>query len=115
MDFEQACEEARKTAFSFSDPLIVHHYDADGTSSGAIVVGAFLDANKKYRRLCLKKLDDAGIERLLPEKEVIFVDLGGGNKRVNELKDVVIIDHHQTEGIDKLQVNPLLYGMDGST
>jgi len=41
------------------------------------------------------------------------VDLGGGNKRVNELTDVVIIDHHQTEGIDKLQANPLLFGIDG--
>jgi RecJ-like exonuclease len=41
------------------------------------------------------------------------VDLGGGNKRVNELKDVVIIDHHQTEGVEKLQANPMLFGIDG--
>ena len=113
MNFEEACEEARKVAFSFSDPLIVHHYDADGTSSGAIVVSAFSKENRKYRRRCVKKVDDKLIDEIKNEKEVIFVDLGGGSKRVNELNDVVIIDHHQTEGIEKLQVNPLLYGIDG--
>jgi RecJ-like exonuclease len=50
----------------------------------------------------------------MDENELIFVDLGGGNRRVNELKDVLIIDHHQTEGIGKTQVNPLLFGIDGS-
>ena len=29
--------------------------------------------------------------------------------------DVVTIDHHQTEGIEKLQANPLLFGIDGGT
>ena len=61
----------------------------------------------------MKKVDDKLIDELKDEKEIIFVDLGGGTKRVNELKDVVIIDHHQTEGVEKLQVNPLLYGIDG--
>jgi len=39
--FLDACAEARKIAFSFSNPLIVHHYDADGISAGAIVEAAF--------------------------------------------------------------------------
>jgi RecJ-like exonuclease len=107
------CAELRRLAFSFSDPLIVHHYDADGVSSGALVAGAFLDEGKKFRRECIKKLDDSAIKRLSGEREIIFVDLGGGNKRVNELKDVLIIDHHQTEGIDKPQANPMLHGIDG--
>lgn len=111
--FFERCEEARKLAFSFKEPLIVHHYDADGLSSGAIVAGSFLKKGKKFRRECIKKLDDAAIGHLLREPEVIFVDLGGGNKRVNELKDVLIIDHHQTEGIDKFQANPMLFGIDG--
>jgi len=111
--FIERCTELRKLAFSFSEPLIVHHYDADGVSSGAIVAGAFLDEGKPFRRECIKKLDDAAIERYAKEPEVIFVDLGGGNRRVNELKDVLIIDHHQTEGIGKPQANPLLHGIDG--
>jgi len=112
--FFEDCEEARRIAFSFKEPLIVHHYDCDGISSGAIVVSAFLKEGKPFRRECIKKLDDATIERYKNEKEIIFVDLGGGNQRVNELKDVLIIDHHQTAGIKKHQVNPMLYGIDGS-
>ncbi len=111
--FLERCAELRKLAFSFSEPLIVHHYDADGVSAGAIVAGAFQDEGKPFRRECIKKLDDEAIERCLREPEVIFVDLGGGNRRVNELKDALIIDHHQTEGIGKPQANPLLFGIDG--
>ncbi|MEM4359019.1 MAG: DHH family phosphoesterase [Candidatus Bilamarchaeaceae archaeon] len=113
MNFQEACEEARRVALSFNEPLIVHHHDCDGITSGAIVVSAFLAAGKKFRRECIKKLDDAVIERYRNERELIFVDIGGGHKRVNELCDVVIIDHHQTEGIKKLQVNPMLYGING--
>lgn len=112
-EFLEHCEEAKKLAFSFKEPLIVSHYDADGLSSGAIVIDAMINAGKKYKNRCIKKLDDVAIEELNKEKEIIFVDLGGSNKRVNELKDVLIIDHHQTEGIEKMQVNPLLHGIDG--
>ncbi len=111
--FLERCEEMRRLAFSFSDPLVVHHYDADGVSSGAIVAGAFLAAGRPFRRECIRKLDDGAIERYANEKELIFADLGGGNRRVNELHDVVIIDHHQTDGIEKPQANPLLFGIDG--
>ena len=111
--FLDSCAEIRKIAFSFKDPLIVHHYDADGLSSGSLVVSAFIEQGKPYRRECVKKLDDAAIDRCLKEKETIFVDLGGGNKRVEELEDVVIIDHHQTEGVSKPQANPMLHGLDG--
>jgi len=50
--FLERCEEARKFAFSMKDPLIVHHYDADGLSSGAIVSGSFQKENRKSRRKC---------------------------------------------------------------
>lgn len=112
-EFLERCSEVRKIALSFSDPLIVHHYDADGLSSGAIVCGAFLSAGKKFRRKCVRQLRDEEIDPVAREKELIFVDLGGGNRRVNELADVVIIDHHQTEGVDKPQANPMLHGVDG--
>ncbi len=88
--------------------------NTDGIASGAIVVSAFMKEGKKFRRECIKKLDDDAIERYGKEKEIIFVDLGGGNQRVNELKDVLIIDHHQTSGVEKHQINPLLYGIDGT-
>ncbi|MFH1393512.1 MAG: DHH family phosphoesterase [Candidatus Micrarchaeota archaeon] len=112
-EFLEKCEEARKLALSFSEPLIVHHHDADGVSSGAIAVAALREAGRKPRTECIKKLDEASIEKLANEKEIIFTDLGGGNRRVNELNDVLIIDHHQTEGIEKPQINPMLFGIDG--
>ncbi|MDD2655091.1 MAG: DHH family phosphoesterase [Syntrophales bacterium] len=111
--FLEACAEARRIAFSFSNPLIVHHLDADGVSSGAIVESAFRTDWKKHRRICIKKLGDTELDSLKDEKEIIFVDLGGGNPRVNELQDVLIIDHHQTKDVTKHQINPLLYGIDG--
>ena len=111
--FLASCAEARRTALSFKEPLIVHHYDADGLSSGAIVVKAMLQGNKPFRRECVKKLDDLTIDRLLKEDEVIFVDLGSGNKRVDEMKDVLVIDHHQSVGLGKQQANPMLQGIDG--
>ncbi|MFH1520525.1 MAG: DHH family phosphoesterase [Candidatus Micrarchaeota archaeon] len=113
--FLEKCDEAKKYAFTFKNPLIVHHYDADGLSSGAIVAGAFLKEGKQFRRESIKKLDDLALERFAREQELIFVDLGGGNKRVNELEDVLIIDHHQSEGIEKFQINPTLHGIDGGT
>lgn len=109
-EFEEAAEEARKIAFSFNNPLIIHHYDADGISSGAIVKSAFM--GRKHRISAMKKIDDAAIEMLMKEKEIIFVDLGN-NERVRELKDVLLIDHHQIKNHGKPQINPLLYGLDG--
>lgn len=114
-EFLERCAEARRVALSFQNPLIVFHYDADGISAGAIAQSAFLVEKKKFRPFPTKKLDDAAIEKISGEKEILFVDLGGGNKRVNELNDVVIIDHHQTEGVEKLQANPLLFGIDGGS
>ena len=36
MDIYEAADEAKRIALSFNSPLVVHHYDADGISSGAI-------------------------------------------------------------------------------
>ncbi|MDD5023138.1 MAG: DHH family phosphoesterase [Candidatus ainarchaeum sp.] len=115
MNFDEACEEARKIAFSFSNPLIVHHYDADGITSGSIVVSAFRKEFRNYRVKWIKKLDEHSFSKIKKEKEIIFVDLGSGNEIVDELKDVLVIDHHQPKELKKPQINPLLYGIDGGT
>ncbi len=111
------CEEARTYALGLENPLIVHHYDADGCASGSIVMDAFLRENKPFRALCIKKLDDTVINKLAEdgEKNIIFVDLGSGNARVNEFKNVVIIDHHQPlkEINVRFHVNCMLHGIDG--
>lgn len=113
--FFEACEEAKRIILSFKEPIIVHHYDADGISAASIVKKNLIEMGKKHKMLTLKKLDDESIEKIYREEEIIFVDLGN-YERVNELKDVVIIDHHQVnQKVDKFQINPLLYNIDGST
>ncbi len=115
--FLARCTEARTYALSLDNPLIVHHYDADGIASGSIVMAAFLKEKKPFRSVCIKKLDDFIIDQLKAQNErnIIFVDLGSGNKRVNEFENVVIIDHHQplSDISVKQHVNCMLFGIDG--
>lgn len=111
--FLDRCTEVRRIALSFRNPLVVHHHDADGLSSGAIVAYALGRANVPHRIRCVKTLDDHVIESLREEKEVIFTDLGSGNPKVDELQDVVVIDHHQPVPISKPQANCMLFGLDG--
>ena len=124
IEFLDHCKEGREFALSMDEPLVVHHYDADGLSSGALVCFALKKAGKKFRRMCIKKLDDNVIDKLKSdnEREIIFVDLGSGNPRINELKKVLIIDHHQPveqnaykveKQMNKFHVNGMLFGIDG--
>lgn len=116
-EFLALCERTREHALGMKNPLIVHHYDADGLAGGAIACSAFISAKNEFRRLCIKKLDDRMIEKLKGggEGEIIFIDLGSGNALVNEFSDAVIIDHHQpSESIKtEFHVNGMPYGIDG--
>lgn len=116
-DFEgflQRANEARQAVCRMKNPLIINHFDCDGISSGAIVCQFCRENKIKHRVMTVRKLSDETILKAKGEKEIIFADLGGGNKTVNELGgEVVIFDHHQTEGIEKLQLNPHLFGLDG--
>ncbi len=122
IEFLNHCKDGKTFALEMNRPLVVHHYDADGLSSGSLVCSALKNAGIDFRRLCIKKLDDSAIEKIKGENsdEVIFVDLGSGNPRVNELNKILIIDHHQpVEEImykkqeNKFHVNPMLFGIDG--
>ncbi|MCM8830610.1 MAG: DHH family phosphoesterase [Candidatus Omnitrophica bacterium] len=114
--FLKKAHQCRKKIEQMTKPTVVTHYDCDGLSAGAIVC-KFLEINGvNYKIKIVRKLDDELIENLKKEDEIIFSDLGGGNKKINELEgEVVIFDHHQTEGIEKTQLNPHLFGMDGGT
>jgi RecJ-like exonuclease len=114
--FENRAKECKEAVLEMKDPLVVNHYDCDGLSAGAIAI-KFLEDNKiKHRIKTIRKLDDVLIEQLKDEKEIIFCDLGGAHPKVDSLNaKVVIFDHHQTTGTQKLQLNPHLFGFDGST
>ncbi len=114
--FLDRCNEVYQTIEKFENPIVVHHYDADGLTSGAIVLSGLRDMKKRHSEITIKKLTKQFVEKLkLRNRPIIFVDLGGGQEFVNELNEVVIIDHHQTKSINKLQANPHLFGFDGST
>ncbi len=114
--FLQRCGEAKAAAGAMGDPLIMHHYDCDGITSGSIVASWFEGSGKKYRMKAVRKVDSELVDSLQAEKEIIFVDLGSGSPSVDELKgDVVIIDHHQPMAKSHLQANPHLFGFDGGS
>ena len=114
--FLQRCEEAKESALAMETPLVVHHYDCDGITSGSIVASWFEKNGKEYRIKNVRKLDQEFIKSIKGEKSVIFVDLGSGSAFVDEMKNnVLIIDHHQPLAKGHLQANPHLFGFDGGS
>lgn len=101
---------------------ILSHYDADGISSAAIMVKALERAGKKFHLSLVKQLNEKNIISLSEEKNnlVILLDIGSG--QIEDIKihlpetDVIIIDHHQQEGILQgsriLQINPMDFGIE---
>lgn len=118
MGFLKRCEEAREMVSSVDNFLLVHHYDADGLSSGALTAAALEKMGKDYRRLCFRRFSQNEIEEInrRPEKNIIVVDFGSA--QVDELekssKTFIVIDHHQGTDNSVLQINPRLFGIDGS-
>ena len=114
--FIKRCEEAFEAASHMPDPLIVHHYDADGITSGSLVASWFENNKKPFRMKCVRKLDPEFVQSLQSEQNIIFSDLGSGSAFVDELKhSVVIVDHHELQAKSHLQANPHLFGFDGGT
>ncbi len=119
MGFFERCEEIREEINKKDNFLVIHHYDADGLSAGAITCSSLLKMGKDYTRESFKKISDNEVEEIKKRKEknLIIVDLGGG--AVEELekidKNIIILDHHQTKESSILQLNPHLFGYDGTT
>jgi single-stranded-DNA-specific exonuclease len=109
---------------SLDDIVVIHHYDADGLTSGAILIKALEREGKKVSHLCLKQLYKENIEEIkLLGKNFLFVDFGSGQLdyliKDFDKNNLFILDHHQPSLINgvipklKWHVNPLLYGLDG--
>jgi RecJ-like exonuclease len=112
--FFARCSEAFETISRMQNPLIVHHYDCDGITSGSIAANWFEAQKKPYRLLTVRKIDDEVVKRAAQEKQLIFIDLGSGSSALSELEgEVVIIDHHQLAHHSHLQANPHQFGFDG--
>lgn len=114
--FFARCCEAKQAILGMRSPLVVHHYDCDGISSGAIVAGSLEKAGKQFRVQSVRKLDAAFLSSIANEPEIIFVDLGSSTAEIDSLQgNVVAVDHHQQKTRAHLQANPHEFGFDGGT
>ena len=102
---------------------VLHHNDADGLSSGAILTRAFERKGFSVHRVCLEKPYPAVLERIFEGQDrlIILTDFAG---RIAPLISdfnrgrnlVLILDHHRAEAIDDEDVHlldPELFGLRG--
>jgi len=125
--FYAHCKQVGERALAMENPVIAHHYDADGLSSGAIVCRAFRLQQKVYEEITFRQLDDKSIERLAAsDRNVIVVDFGSGQAQRLLAKippqKIVIIDHHvldtplsERTALGLAEANCELFGLSGAT
>jgi single-stranded-DNA-specific exonuclease len=102
---------------------VISHLDADGITSGALMVNALQNENKDYKLTIYAQLTDEVCQEIAKEKYTYYIitDLGSGqltsiNKHLTN-KKVLILDHHvpQEEALNNIiHINPHLVGIDGS-
>ncbi len=102
---------------------ILHHNDADGLSSGAVLTRAFERAGFEVRRVCLEKPYPAVLEKIFEQRGelIVLTDFAGRiAPLVAELNSghnlVLILDHHKAEPVvdDSVHLlDPELYGLRG--
>jgi single-stranded DNA-specific DHH superfamily exonuclease len=91
---------------------IVHHNDADGLTSGAILSRFCECINKEPELICIEKVHPRIIERIHEGKEdeiIFYTDLAGlAAKMIDKIdanrNKVIIIDHHPAKAIDSENV-----------
>jgi len=104
---------------------VVGHLDADGICASAIMINALIKLNRRYALTILPTITEELLKEVRdePEEYLVFVDLGSGTidavGKVLTNKRIYILDHHQLQSETKYenvtQVNPHIYGIDGST
>ncbi|AKG92462.1 Single-stranded DNA-specific exonuclease [Geoglobus ahangari] len=117
-------KEILKRASELSDVVrkaeevtVVTHIDADGITSGAIAYRCLERAGKEVRIRFVKSLDDEEIERIANESTFVwFTDLGSGQISSIEKSGLnfIVTDHHVPEKVTENQLNPHIFGYDGS-
>jgi len=95
--------------------LIVTHIDADGITAGAIAYKASERAGKEVEINFVKSLDEETIKKIKDKNKFVwFTDLGSGQVSLLANIDCIITDHHLPEKITNNQLNPHIFGYDGS-
>ena len=105
------------------DVEVLHHNDADGLSSGAILTRAFERKGFSVHQVCLEKPYPAVLEQIFEDRDrlIVLTDFAGRiAPLISELNRgrnlVLILDHHKAEAIDDESVHlldPELFGLRG--
>ena len=110
----EIAEEIRKR----DDFVVVHHYDADGCSSGAIMFSCLKRLGKKVSRMWIKQLYRENIPEIKGlGKNHVFCDFGSG--QLEYLKEsfgenLFVFDHHQKTSFQHPNhFSPFDYGING--
>lgn len=120
-NIEEAIDKVKK--FQGKDALIIHHDEADGICSAAIIKKTLENYGFSIKNLCLEKLFPEVIEKLHSKSNFLYIytDLGSAHvekiSKINEEKNLtIILDHHDTTHCDNpsiYNINPELYGLSG--
>lgn len=105
--FFSQCENVGRFCRDLERPLVVHHYDADGLSSGAATIWALRRLGRETAHITQKQLTEEAIDNTATIAEqkncdgIVFVDFGSGylsllEKRLQNFR-VAIIDHHEAD------------------
>jgi hypothetical protein len=96
------------------DVEVLHHNDADGLSSGAILTRAFERKGLSVHRVCLEKPYPAVLERIFEDRDrlIVLTDFAGRiAPLISDLNRgrnlVLILDHHKAEAIDDESIHLL--------
>lgn len=117
--FFRKANQVGQLCLNFENPLVVHHLDCDGLTSGALAKQAFLNSGRDAPTLMLKKLDDDSAKLIPKENDLIFTDLGAGQMELVESlpnPNKAILDHHPPTIPDSPvpRINCHDFGFDGS-
>ncbi|MFH5800347.1 DHHA1 domain-containing protein [Haladaptatus sp. CMAA 1911] len=116
-----ACADRLRDA---NEVLLASHIDADGLTSAAIASSALERAGLPFETVFCKQLDTEALAAIAATEydTVLFTDFGSGQLDIiadHESAgdfEPVIADHHQPADADtELHLNPLLFGLDGSS
>jgi hypothetical protein len=103
--------------------LVLHHNDADGLSSGAILTRAFERKGFDVHRVCLEKPYPVVLEKVIDESDrlIVLTDFAGRIapliSKLNRGRNLVLIlDHHKAERPTDARVHlldPEVFGLRG--
>ncbi len=121
---EQVAERLKE--YEMSEIVVVHHNDADGITSGAILSHLCECLDRETERICIEKVYPEVIKKIHEGREgqiIVYTDLAGLAAEAIDKIDagrntVYIIDHHPARAIESENVfvlDPELAGISGDT